>query len=308
MTTGIRYTKRFFGALAPLLAGLVVAAVAAGCGGAGGGDSATYEASPDARRYPLTGIVRAVKADDRTLTVAHDAVDDLMDAMTMDFVVRDAWVLDVAASGDRISATLVLDGARSWLEGVAITKADSSSEGSGAPAGELVAPGTPLPDVALVDQAGRDVSPSTYQGHWAVYTFIYTRCPLPDFCPLMMRRLNEVASRLAEQGRRDDVWLLAVTVDPMFDRPPVLLAFGDRMIDADSPADRYARAALLTGTPEAIRTLASLFQLTYEDAGEEIIHGLRTAVVDPQGRVVRTFTGSDWSAADVIAVIGSARA
>src|SRR5690606_13443500 len=227
------------------------------------------------------------KPDDRTLTVAHDAIDGLMDAMTMDFVVQDAWVLDVAAPGDRVTATLVLDGARSWLEAVAITKADSSS--AGAAGGELVAPGTPLPDVALLDQDGRDVSPSTYHGRWAVYTFIYTRCPLPDFCPLMMRRLNEVAAGLAEQGRRDDVWLLAVTVDPEFDRPPVLRAFGDRLLEADPDAGRYARTALLTGTTESIRTLASLFQLTYEAAGEEIIHGLRTVVVDPDGRVVRTF-------------------
>src|SRR5690606_31239269 len=143
-----------------------------------------------------------------------------------------------------------------------------------------------------------------YQGRWPVYTFIYTRCPLPGFCPLMMRRLNEVASSLASQGRRDDVWLLAVTVDPEHDRPPGLTAFGDRTIEAESDAGRYARTALLTGTPEAIRTLASPFQLTYEPAGDEIIHGLRTVVVDPDGRIVRTFMGSDWSAADVVGAIG----
>ncbi len=289
----------------PLVFCLAVMAAAVACGSSGG-DAARFEASAKARRYPLTGVVRAVKPDDRTLTVAHDAIDGLMDAMTMDFVVQDAWVLDVAAPGDRVTATLVLDGARSWLEAVAITKADSSS--AGAAGGELVAPGTPLPDVALLDQDGRDVSPSTYHGRWAVYTFIYTRCPLPDFCPLMMRRLNEVAAGLAEQGRRDDVWLLAVTVDPEFDRPPVLRAFGDRLLEADPDAGRYARTALLTGTTESIRTLASLFQLTYEAAGEEIIHGLRTVVVDPDGRVVRTFTGSDWSPADVIGTIGAADA
>jgi protein SCO1/2 len=282
---------------------VVVMAGGVACG-TGSGDGAGFEASDNARRYPLTGVVRGVKPADRVITVAHDPVEGLMDAMTMDFVVRDAWVLDVVAPGDRVTATLVLDGARSWLEGVAITKADSTGGGAGGVGGELVAPGTPLPDVALVDQDGRDVSTSAYQGRWAVYTFIYTRCPLPDFCPLMMRRLNEVASSLAAQGRRDDVWLLAVTVDPEYDRPPVLKAFGDRMIEAESDAGRYARTALLTGTPEAIRTLASPFQLTYEPAGDEIIHGLRTVVVDPDGRIVRTFMGSDWSAADVVGAIG----
>ena len=275
---------------------------AAACGGAS--TSERFEASPDARRYPLEGVVRAVRTSDRALSIAHQPIVGLMDAMTMDFVVKEPWVLDVAAAGDRVSATLVLDGARSWIEGVALTKADSEApsgavmeDGAGV---QVVPPGTPLPEVALLDQDGRAVSPATYEGRHAVYTFIYTRCPLPDYCPLMMRRLNEVAARLEAQGRRDDVWLLAVTLDPAFDRPPVLKAFGDRTIDTDAGDDRYARTALLTGTPEDIRRLASTFQLTYEGEGEEIVHGLRTVVVDPQGRVVRTFRGNDWQAGDVL--------
>lgn len=284
------------------------------CGG--GSDAERFEASANARRYPLTGVVRAVKKDDRTLSVAHDEIEGLMDAMTMDFVVADAWVLDAAGPGDRITAMLVLDGARSWLDGVVITKADPSAPASGtrgaggAPPTDIdvVPPGSPLPDVALVDQDGRAVSPATYEGHEAVYTFIYTRCPLPDYCPLMMRRLNELASRLEAADRRDDVWLAAVTLDPSHDRPDVLKAYGDKMLQPAGDAGRYERTALLTGEPEAIRQFASAFQLAYDVEGDEIIHGLRTIVVDADGRVVRTFRGSDWSVDDVMqALDGAAR-
>jgi protein SCO1/2 len=285
-----------------MTAGALVAAAAvlavAGCGGADH-SAGRYEASPDAKRYPLQGIVRAVKAADASLTIAHEDIEGLMDAMTMDFHVQDPWVLKAAWPGDGITATLVLDGARSWLEGVALTKADSSSPTL--PASEVVVPpGTPLPDVALVNQDGEEVRPSTFAGRAAVYTFIYTRCPLPDYCPWMMQRLDELAARLEAAGRRDDVWLVAVTLDPAFDTPPVLKAFGDRMLKAADPARRYARAALLTGAPDAIRTFADTFQLSYETADEEIVHGLRTVVVDAEGRVVRTFRGSDWTVDDLL--------
>jgi protein SCO1/2 len=288
--------------LAAARAATAVAVLAlAGCGD-GGTTTTRYEASADANRYPLRGIVRAVKAGEASLTVAHDDIEGLMDAMTMDFHVQDPWVLKAAGPGDRITATLVLDGARSWLEGVAITKADSSSPTRPA-ADEVVAPGTPLPDVTLVNQAGERVRPTTYGGRHTVYTFIYTRCPLPDYCPLMMQRLNDIAARLEADGRRDDVWLVAVTLDPAYDTPAVLRAFGDRMLKASDPERRYDRAALLTGEPDAIRTFAETFQLSYETADDEIVHGLRTVVVDPAGRVVQTFRGSDWTVDELLSSI-----
>lgn len=297
----MRRLWRSLGTGSLLLAAAVGLVALAACGGGDRGAS-RYEASPNAKRYPLRGVVRAVKAGDESLSVAHEDIEGLMDAMTMDFHVQDPWVLKAAGPGDRITATLVLDGARSWLEGVALTKADSSSPTMPA-ADTVVAPGTPLPDVAFINQDGVAVRPSTYAGRAAVYTFVYTRCPLPDYCPLMMQRLNEVAARLEAEGRRDEVWLVAVTLDPAFDTPPVLRAFGDRLLAAADPAQRYARAALLTGDVDAIRTFASTFQLTFEQDGQEIVHGLRTVVVDADGRVVRTFRGSDWSVGDVLSSI-----
>lgn len=283
-----------------LLLALLPALVA--CGGSPDSSSGQrFVASPEARRYPLTGVVRAVHADDQTLSVAHEPIAGLMDAMTMDFHVQDPWVLQAAGPGDRISATLVLDGARSWIEGVVIAQGGDPLPGS-----RTALPGMPavaVPDVPFINQDGAAVRPTAYQGHPVVYTFIYTRCPLPDYCPLMMQRLNEVAAALERQGRADDVWLVAVTLDPAYDTPDVLKAFGDRYIPAPTKGGRYDRRALLTGDPDAIRAFASTFQLTYEAEGDEIVHGLRTVVVDADGHIVQVFRGNDWSAADLLAAL-----
>lgn len=282
-------------------AALLAAATLAACTG-DDRSAKRFEASEAAKRYQITGTVRAVSVEGETLSVAHEAIPDLMDAMTMDFPVQDVWVLKAAGPGDRITGTLVLDGARSWIEAVVITKADSTA--AGGPAGIVPdAVGMPLPDVALVNQDGAPVRPSTWTGRATVLTFIYTRCPLPDYCPLMMQRLNEIAARLESEGRRDHVWLAAVTLDPAFDTPAVLKAFGDQQIRTPDGHRRYDRFALLTGDPDAIRTLATPFQLTYEAQDGEIIHGLRTVVVDAAGRIVRVFRGSDWSVDDVFAAL-----
>jgi protein SCO1/2 len=284
--------------LGPFVAAIVVLAA---CGGVERSAS-RFEASADARRFPIAGEVRAVHAADGTLTVAHEDIAGLMDAMTMDFPVQDPWVLKAAGPGDRISGTLVLDGARSWIEGIAITKADSSF--TPGPAGTLPnVAGVSMPDVALVNQDDTAVRPSDWAGHPAVLTFIYTRCPLPDYCPLMMQRMNQIADRLDADRRRDRVWLAAITLDPEFDSPAVLKAFGDHWIRVPEGAGRYDRFALLTGDPEAIRTLASTFHLTYEPQDDEIVHGLRTVVVDAEGRIVRVFLGTDWSVDDVLAAV-----
>lgn len=286
-----------------ILLGVALAILSAmtACGGNTDRSSKRFEASADARRYPISGVVRAVRSSDQTLTLAHEPIAGLMDAMTMDFNVQDAWVLQAAEPGDRISATLVLDGARSWIEGVVMTRGEATLPGTGGGLPEM--PAVAVPDVAFIDQHGATVRPTGYQGRAAVYTFIYTRCPLPDYCPLMMQRLNEVATRLESQGRRDDVWLVAVTLDPSFDTPAVLKAYGDHHIPAPASGDRYDRWAMLTGDPDAIRTFASAFQLTYEAEGDEIVHGLRTAAVDADGDIVQVFHGNDWSADDVLAAL-----
>jgi protein SCO1/2 len=290
-----------------LSAGLLAAVALAGA--CARSSDTTYEASAAARRYPIAGIVRGADQKDRQVTVAHEAIPDLMDAMTMSFAVKEAWAATVAQPGDRLTGTLVLDGTRSWIEGVSLSKAASGAGATGSPslagdAGIGPAPGTPLPTAPLRDQAGREVRARDFAGRDLIVTFIYTHCPLPDFCPLMMRRLNEAAARLHKAGRRDDVQMVAITIDPARDTPQVLDAYGRGHITGEGD-DPFRRWALLTGTPDNVRTWATFFALTYEPDGKEIAHGLRTAVVDREGRVVGVLRGNQWTTDELMALLPS---
>ena len=266
-----------------------------------------YEASETARRYPIAGVVRGSDQQERQVTVAHEAIPGLMDAMTMSFAVKESWAATVAQPGDRLTGTLVLDGARSWIEGVSLSKPPTGAGAEGnanlsGNAGIGPAPGTPLPDAPLRDQAGRQVQARDYAGRDVIVTFIYTRCPLPDFCPLMLSRLNDAAARLRKAGHRDDVQMVAISIDPARDTPQVLAEYGRAHITGEE-GDPFRRWSLLTGTPENVRTWASFFALTFEPDGKEIAHGLRTAVVDREGRVVGVLRGNQWTTDELMALL-----
>lgn len=284
---------------------LLIAALAvmAGCGRST--DSA-FEASAQAARYPIAGVVRESDVKERRVTVAHESIPGFMDAMTMSFVVKEAWAVDVAKAGDRLTGTLIVDGARSWIEGVSLSKPPAGAVEGGATdasaAGIGPAPGTPLPEAPLRDQGGRVVRASDFAGRDVIVTFIYTRCPLPDFCPLMMSRLNEAAARLRKAGRRDDVQMVAISIDPARDTPEVLAGYGRLHIKGEE-GDPFHRWSLLTGTADDVKAWADVFALSYEPDGDEIVHGLRTAVADRDGRIVGVLRGNQWTTDELMALL-----
>jgi protein SCO1 len=284
---------------------LVLALHAAGCT-RGASPASEFEATAAAQRYPINGIVRGVNREAGQVTVAHEDIPGLMDAMTMSFAVKEAWAVKVAAPGDRLTGTLVVEGTRSWIEGTSLTTPPQAAGDPAAPSADATAvigpaAGTPVPSAPLVDQAGRRVTFADFAGRDVIVTFIYTNCPLPDFCPRMMARLNEAAARLSKAGRRDEVQMVAISIDPARDTPKVLEAYGRKHIVEDG--DPFAHWSLLTGTPANIRTWASFFALTYEPDGTDIAHGLRTAVIDRDGRVVGMLRDNDWSTNDLMALL-----
>ena len=198
------------------------------------------DTAADARRFQLTGVVVGREASPPRVVVAHDAVEGLMPAMSMAFEMRGhaAPVQD----GDRIAATLVVTDSHSWLEDVTV-RARGGAAAMPLPAASRAMPGAVVPDLPLVDQDGAPMTLRSAGGRVRIVTFIYTRCPLPDFCPLMVRHLEAVRRRANDEGLGSRLALLGVTLDPAFDTPAVLRAYGESMLKAgtDSTSGRLRR-------------------------------------------------------------------
>ena len=145
---------------------------------------------------------------------------------------------------------------------------------------------------------------SDYRGRALGITFIFTRCPLPDFCPRMMNHFADAhAALVADQELLTRTHLLTVSFDTEHDTPEVLLAYG-KPFQKTSP--EFSRWELATGTEEAIRELASALALDYYEEDGSFAHNLRTAVVDPEGNLHSLYRGNEWTVAQLLSDLRAA--
>jgi len=276
-----------------LAAGVVVAAIAfvtlAGC-----------RQAPPPKEYELTGQILSIKPEKNELVVKHDDIKNFMPAMTMPYKVKEPALLTGRKAGDLIKATLVVpevaDAYLSSLNVVGHRPLDSPAPVADQP--HILDKGGQVGDALLVDQGGKPRPWSSFRGHRVALTFIYTRCPLPDYCPLMERNFVAVQQLVKANPKLADVQLLTVTMDPEFDTPAILKPHAIDL-GADPAVWTYA-----TGEPAEIRKFAEQFGIHYElDQTNkwQVIHNLRTAVIDPDGRVVKTESGNFWKPADLVA-------
>jgi protein SCO1/2 len=286
----------------PLCSFLIIGLIVSACGSRSAPTSTSKnpEASSAAQRYEIKGKVVSVDKANHKVTIAHEEIKGYMEAMTMPFTLLNDDVYSELKSGSQILATLVVDQGRSWIEDPVVSNVVdpnlvSKTEDSGAEP----AAGTETPDFALVNQDGKKIGFKQYRGKALVVTFIYTRCPLPDYCPLMTKNFAAINREL--QGKpalRDKTHLLSITVDPDYDKAKVLRDYGERVAGSDK--DVFKQWEFATGSPEQIKKVAQFFGLNYWKEKDQIIHGLRTAIITPDGKVAKVYRHNDWKPEDLV--------
>ncbi len=254
----------------------------------------------EGQRYDFKGKVIAVDRAKGEVTVEHEAVKGYMAAMTMDFQLRDADALKTVEPGDGIQAALVVTDDAAWLENAVITKTPPGDAGDTAtPAANGPAepqPGAEIPDVKLVNQDGKAFTTRQLKGRALAVTFVYTRCPMPDQCPLLSTNFAELNGALtsdAELGKK--AHLLSVTLDPEYDKPEVLRRYG-----ATYAGGHFDTWDFATGDPADVRRFAEFFGLIYKADNGQVIHSLRTAVVTPEGKLFKLYRGNEWKPVEVL--------
>ncbi|MGE0456538.1 MAG: SCO family protein [Vicinamibacteria bacterium] len=262
-----------------------------------------------AKRYPLKGRVVKIDVPRQEVTIAHEEIPDYMPAMTMLFPIKGPAPYKALLPGALVSATFAVAGDEYWIEDVVVTKVapDDAVNPTPPPAVEP-SPGAALPDVALVNQDAKPIKLADFQGRALAITFIFTRCPLPEFCPRVTDGFEKVQALLAKQpALLAKTALLSVTFDTEFDTPKVLRAYGARHQQAAAGA-AFSHWQLATGTPEEIKRLGTFFGLEYEEEGATFAHNLRTGVVRPDGTLFSVRRGSDWTPQEIVADLEKAAA
>jgi protein SCO1/2 len=277
---------------------LCLAAASLGCG-----RSDKVEAG--ARQYEARGIVRGIAPDHSTLDIEHEAIPGFMPSMTMPFTAKDPKESAALRIGDAISFRLSVTDRNSWIDQIKkIQPADVQLPVRKTEATVTVAASTRLrggdtmPSFELTDQNGQTITLDSFLGRPFVLTFIFTRCPIPNFCPLMGRHFAELQKAIkGGAGSLSETRLLSISFDPENDTPAVLKEYAQHE-GADSIIWTFA-----TGAKQQIKELTGRFSVLVEPEAGTISHGLATALIDPNGRIVEIWRGNGWKPEEVIAKI-----
>ncbi len=254
------------------------------------------------QRYELQGTVVSVDVAAGRATIDHQEIPGFMGAMTMPFVVRDEEGLGQLEAGDRVRATLVVESDRSWIAKILSIDSLGLRDEDEAPKASfrLPQPGDAVPDFTLVNQDGNPIHLHQYRGHPLLLTFVYTRCPLPDYCPLMNDHLSTIRSAIQnDPSIIANTHLLTISFDPEFDTPEVLRRYGVLWTQSSGPT-AFDDWEFATGTSEEVKAITAFFGLGYWQEKEEIIHTLRTALIAPDGKLFKLYKGNDWTPQDVL--------
>jgi protein SCO1/2 len=268
------------------------------------------------KRYPFTGRIISINAQAQSANIDGDLVQGFMEAMVMTYKIKPAAVLAQLSPGDSISAEVVVaehdprdENADSdyWLENVKVTAHASPPPAAGPKAFHMPSAGEEVPDFRFTNQDGKHISLHQFRGKVLMVTFIYTRCPFPDFCPRMSSNFAEIYKQLGSESSWADTQLLSVSFDPQHDRPQVLREYGFSVAHThDAVLFRHWEFA----APEAddLPRIADFFALTVKPGGGMITHSLSTALIGPDGKIVKWYHGGDWQVSDLIKDAASARA
>jgi protein SCO1/2 len=281
----------------------VVLLALTGCKPKSGAPSAGTAAT-NQTTYAVRGVIQQIPPDHRHVTIKHEKIPGYMAAMTMDFSVRDTNALDGFASGDEVSFTLVVTEDDDWIEN--LKRTGKVGAVSGPPGWHAVEPelavGDPLPDYEFTSETGQIVKLSDFHGRAVAFTFFFTSCPLPEFCPRMSKNFSEARKILLADTNAPANWqLLSISFDSAFDQPQILSSYAKLYRDAN--ADRWLFVVASTNT---LASLAPKVDLNLWRENGTISHNLRTVVLDGGGKIFKQFDGNDWTAQELADAIRAA--
>ena len=255
-----------------------------------------------ANRYAGTGLAISVDRAKQTVTISHESISGYMDAMVMQFRVKDAASLNGVTPGEKVAFTLVVDKDSSWLEGLRVVEFRSNERDPeqarrlsviesiiGKSKEHEVAVGQAVPDFTLTGIRNRPTRLSQFAGKVVALNFVYTRCPLPDYCFRLSNNLAQLQKRFGDRLGKDLI-LVTITFDPARDTPEVMAKYA-HIWNADQRWWHF-----LTGPLAEVQRVCGMFGVAaWQDEGI-LTHSLHTVVIDRAGKLAANIEGNSYTA------------
>ncbi len=276
----------------------------AGCKQTGSGSSAST-ASGDLKTFPVRGKIVSVDTAKGSVLLAHEAIPGFMEAMTMSYKLKDPAALSELHPGDRIVARLLVrktsDGYEDPMLDEIVVTAQAKPDYKPAAQYHVPTQGDVVPDFKLINEEGRSIHLAQFKGKAVLLTFIYTQCPLPDYCPRMSQNFAEINKDLkSDPAAYAKTRLISISFDPKHDTPSVMKAYGkvyaggvnfDHWEFATIPQDQLTKMLEFFG-----------IGLTPGESGT-FNHSLSTAIIGADGKIAAWYPSNEWTPGEVLPVL-----
>ena len=256
-----------------------------------------------AKTYPASGLILQVDRTRLSISVSSRAIAGYRDESVMTLFVRDAQTLNGLAPGLLIDFVLAVQNNKAYAEQIRIHPYENTAQepmaarqleileaataGSSKPV-ELQL-GQAAPDFTLTDQHRQSVTLSRLAGKVVAITFIYTQCPLPNFCFRMSNNFAALHQRFATNMERDLI-LLSVSFDPEHDQPEILADYARTWAKDDNGWH------FLTGPLPEVQKICASFGVNFWPDEGFMTHSLHTILLDRRGRLVANLEGNEYTA------------
>jgi protein SCO1/2 len=281
---------------------LFICAVAViGCRGAGPANEGEPKATGgDAARYQLKGIVVASDVAKGAVSIDAQAIPGFMGAMTMSYKLAQPGIATELHPGDQVTARLRVSSSESLLDQIDVI-AQAKPDYKPAKVYNVPKLGQAVPNFKFLNQSGKTIAIDKFRGKVLLVTFIYTRCPLPDYCIRMSRNFATIQKQLAADPRLySQIHLLSISFDPAYDTPKVLRSYGN-LYTGEHGEQAFSHWDFAVPPAAELDTVDEFFDVGVSSGSHNTLtHSLSTAVIAPDGTVFRWYPTNDWAPSAVV--------
>ena len=288
---------------------LLIFALTIGCNESSDGhfSSSSHSVKSANKTFEVRGIVRKISEEENKVHIEHEEISNYMDAMTMPFLVRDAEEFELIQVGDVVNFALNVTDKESWIEKIKVVvrpkgeqlaiKKESNLNSLNLGEVDPLRVGDKLPNYSLINQDNEIIQTTSFQGRILVFTFMYTRCPIPDYCPRMTQNFREAYDSLKDMNINADWHFLSISFDPDFDTPEALTNY------SDAYSLDLTKWSFVTGDQSVIDEMVLRFGMVVRRSKDSIIdwdHNLRTIIVDRHGIIQNKYIGNSWTSETLV--------
>jgi protein SCO1/2 len=283
---------------------LVLFAILTGCHQ---GTPSAPSQSATQKTFTIRGKV--VSTDATHVTLDGEDVPGFMEAMTMDYKLKDPSVASELHPGDRIAAKVLADRDKDGdytnirLDDI-IVIAQARPDYKPPVAYHVPTAGDQIPNFRFLNQSDHTIHLDQFKGKVVLMTFIYTRCQLADFCPRMSHNFAEVDKALAaDPAIYKQTHLLSVSFDPTYDTPKVLRSYGGAYT-GNFTNERFTHWDFAAPSEKDLPAITQFFDLGVTPGdSKSLTHSLSTVLIGKDGKIIEWYPTNEWKPEEVIATI-----